>query len=186
MRSILLLAVAATALAGCAGPRISYSDQIPPYSRQLVDYAAQSGEFTAVIVGNPFPSPADAEAMAAAIPWPGYFTRARVTTRPGPEARSNHRAVFVFNPAWRGPALDEVCRDPAAAATRPPGAEPTRVAATFCAAERAVSWLVAEGNAGTGPGDPLYRQLMGQVMLNLLPPMGPLDRQGDRDCGDPC
>lgn len=162
--------ILAALAAACGDPvKISQSDQILPYSPQLVNYAAQTGAMAAQAYGNPFGSPSDAAALIEGLPLPGWFTTAKLTARPGPNVAANIRVVIVFNPGWKGPGMDDACRNAGALPLGPGGGASLRIAATLCADNRAISWLVAEAPTPKGPDDPAFRRLMDQVLVNLLP-----------------
>ena len=157
------------ALAACGDKvKITQADQITPYSPQLVNYAAKSGALAAEIVGDILGTPTDPEEVAAALRLPGWVTKARITTRPGPEVASNIRLVLIFNPGFKGPPDNSACSDPKRLPLAPPGDKLT-VAAAFCADGKAVSWLVGEGPAPATLDDKKFTNLMNQVLLNLLP-----------------
>lgn len=162
--------VLAALAAACGDPvKIAQTEQLSPYSPQLVNYAAQTGAIAAEAHGNPFGSPGDAAALIEGLPLPSWFTVAKLTTRPAPDAAANIRIVIVFNPGWRGPGMDDVCRN-AGALPLAPGEGPTlRIVATLCADNRAVSWLVADAPKPASPDDRAFRRLMDQVLVNLLP-----------------
>ena len=188
--AIRLLAIGAAAvLGGCVTGQndvvVRSADQVTPYSPSFVNYAAKSGEFAAVLRGDPFATPVPPEAIASALRLPPYAIPAKVTTRPGPNAASNLRMVLVFNPAAPGPGTDEFCRDLDNIRSGRPGPT-TRVAAAFCADRRAVSWLAAEGPAGDNPQDPRFQMLMTAVILNLLPNIDVAGRSGDGRCFGAC
>lgn len=185
-----LLAIgAAAALNGCVtgqdGIVLHSIDQVTPYSPSFVNYAAKSGEFAAELRGSPFAAPVPPEAIANALKLPPYAIPAKVTTRPGPNAASNLRMVLVFNPAAPGPGTDEFCRNLDNIRLGRPGPM-TRVAAAFCADNRAVSWLAAEGPAGDNPRDLRFQNLMNAVILNLLPNVDVAGRSGDGRCFGAC
>jgi len=92
----------------------------------------------------------------------------------------NIRVVLVFNPAWAGPGGNDPCRDLASQPIRSGGPIAT-VDANLCVDGRTVAWLVADGEAGNGPTDPRFVHLMNEVMQNLLPPLGPIERGMDSD-----
>lgn len=185
----LLVMVATSAVAGCAtsasGIVVHSASQVTPYSAGFVNYAAQSGEFAAELRGNPFPAPMPPEAIASSLKLPPFAIPAKVTTRPGPNAAANLRIVLVFNPAAPGPGTSEFCRDLDQIRVAPPGPL-TRVAAAFCADQRAISWLAAEGPAADNPRDPRFRELMDAVMFNLLPSKDAASRSGDGRCFGSC
>lgn len=162
--------VLAALAAACGDPvKISQIEQLSPYSPQLVNYAAQTGAIAAEAYGNPFGTGGDAAALIEGLPLPSWFTVAKLATRPGPNVAANIRIVIVFNPGWAGPGMDDVCRNAAALPLAPEAGPNLRIAATLCADNRAVSWLVAEAPKPAGPDDRTFRRLMDQVLVNLLP-----------------
>ncbi len=172
----LALLLAGLTLTSCAtgptGPNIiSYANQVAPFTTDLVNYAARNGEMTLQVEGDPFGNLTDREQVADNVSLPGYFTRAHVTTRPGPKTARNLRIVLAFNAA-AGNSPDAFCRDLKAIAVQTVAPVPptTRVAANFCVNDRAVASLIGEGPIGATPESPQFHQLMNEVMANLLTP----------------
>ncbi len=159
------------ALGACANTGfvvVTNVTQISGFSMGHVQYAAALGEVFVEIRGNAFDSQSDdyEEAIASTLRLPASYPRARITTRPSGDARVTQRLAFVFNPnRTPGAALmcDGIDRIPLA----PSGAE-THVQAAFCSGSRRLAEAHAVGPAGTGPEDPAFKNLMRQVMLNLL------------------
>lgn len=158
------------ALAGCNDPvKIANTGQQTPYSAQMLRYAAKAGEIATVIHGNPFAGKANAEEIAAAIAPPGWLPRGtRLTTRPKVETPANIRIVLVFDPASNVLRDDPLCEAQAKPETLSPDAR-LRVHAVLCIDNKAVSWLSGEGRAAAAPSGKSFRNLMNQVMANLLP-----------------
>lgn len=161
---------ALAALLGCDDPvKISNVDRQTPYAPSLVRFAAKSGELAAVIHGNPFPTPVDAEAIANAIHLPGWLPRGtRLTTKPTPPTPTNIRVVLAFQPTWRGVREEWLCDTSSRLELAPPGGKIT-VAAALCVDSKPVSWLQAEGAPAASPAAKSFQNLMNQVMANLLP-----------------
>jgi hypothetical protein len=157
------------ALFGCDDPvKISSADRQTPYSRQLVQHAARTGEIALVIHGNPFPAPLDAETIAVTLQPPGWLPRGtRLTTRPAPETPSNIRIVLAFNPAWQGLREEWLCDSTAKLDLAPPGGK-INVNAAFCVDGKPVSWLQARGEVAASPAAKSFQNLMNQVLANLL------------------
>ncbi|WP_119418402.1 hypothetical protein [Desertibaculum subflavum] len=169
MRHVWLLA-GLTALLGCNDPvKISNADRQTPYAPALVRFAVKSGELTAVIHGNPFPTAMDAETIASAIHLPGWLPRGtRLTTRPSPPTPTNIRVVLAFQPTWRGVREEWLCDSSAKLELAPAGGK-LIVAAALCVDAKPVSWLQGEGEAAASPAAKSFQNLMNQVMANLLP-----------------
>ncbi len=175
MRRFVILALMALGLAGCAGGMntIYFTDQWPPYSPSLVNYAAQSGTLPVQIAGNPFPSPAEPEAIANAVPIPGYIIPTKPTTMPNVNANMNFRLAFAFNPVNPNQSFDNLCRDIAGIAVRPPNGQETIIMAAFCSVDRAIAYTEGKTGPVQSLADPAYRGLMGDMMLAMLPPYDP-------------
>jgi hypothetical protein len=165
-------------LGGCAGAeRVYHADRTALYTPALVNYAAQTGEMAVEIKGNPFAQAIEPESIAGALYLPGHFTKARLTTTPGPRAASNVRIVMAFNPVVPGSGEWALCRDLAKVAVRPAAPEFASVASALCAGDRPAAWAHGQGPVGDGPADPRFQRLMGQVFHAMLPPSNP-DRGG--------
>lgn len=95
------LILAGLMLAGCGIERVSSSQNWVPGTHSVYTYAAEAGEMTTLIFGNPFFSTrpetvaAVTEAMSAAAPPP----RVRFTTEPSSRTRDGYRMVVLFDPA---------------------------------------------------------------------------------------
>ncbi len=104
--SISRLAVASflvllTACAGTGGSKLTYETIETRYQSGLVGWASESGQLNTVILGNPFATKVDPEAIAQVLKLPGWFKPVQLTTRPKDPARTENRLVLVFNPTSR-------------------------------------------------------------------------------------
>ncbi|MBN9525392.1 MAG: hypothetical protein J0H82_04250 [Alphaproteobacteria bacterium] len=174
MRRFAILALLGLGLAGCGGLNtIYFTDQLPPYSPGLVGYAGQSGTLPVQLVGNPFPQPTEPEAIANAVPLPGYLPPTKPTTRPNADANMNFRLAFAFNPVNPNQSFDNLCSDINGVAVRPPNGQETVIMAAFCSVNRAIAYTEGKTGPVQSLADPAYRSLMADMMVSMLPPYDP-------------
>ena len=101
---------------------------------------------------------------------PNFLQPTHFTTTPGPSARPEYRAVFLFNRQIVLPGL--ACRAPEQIPAVDLGAT-TRLVAVFCQQGGYLSTVTGELQGVTGIDDPRLRQLIGQMVPLLFPPIDP-------------
>ena len=151
-------------LAGCAdGIEIGAMDQRPAYDPSLVQYITRNGTLGVVVRGAPFGVSGDDPApVLAAMSAPGWLGNVRLV--PGQDSGRGYRIVLIF-----GPGAGEPCAlPPTLPATS--GEAGLHVQASFCAGRQVLSTLVGSSPPVHGADDPRFRQLLDQVIANLLPP----------------
>jgi hypothetical protein len=167
MAALALLAL----VAGCGeAPQIYNEEVTVAYSPTEYGYAAGGRELWTVVRGDPFGLGAArfAEEVVATLarhpprPQPTTFT-----LEPGPEARANYRAIFLFD-APPAAVQSELCAEPPAVPVVDPGGR-VRVLAAFCRDGRLLTRVTGEIPRAEGPGDPRFDALLGQVVLALFP-----------------
>ena len=169
----LLAAGGLLVLAGCSGTGSTpVTDAVPilspAYAPTALWHATRDGLRT-VIHGNPFAiQQAETErAVLSTLRMPSWHQRTQFVSYPSDGKRRGYRLVVIFNPA--DPiSQSDVCGDlgeiPAG-----PSAAMTRLHVAFCVSERPLSYIGGSAEVG-GPDDPTFRQLLAQVMDQLLPP----------------
>ncbi|HUN52051.1 MAG TPA: hypothetical protein VMU42_13080 [Candidatus Sulfotelmatobacter sp.] len=163
MRRPLLLALLLAACAG-SGVRIGALDQSPAYDPSLVRYVTRLGTMAVEVHGSPFGSSgSDAAPVAAVLSAPGWLGAVRFV--PADIHDRGYRLVLVF-----GAGAGEACSD-LPALPQVSAAAGLHVQASFCAGRQVLSSLVADGAAAGAPTDLAFRQMMDQVLVNLLPPV---------------
>ena len=162
-----LLACALAGLAACAGAG-SVHDFLasPQYSTGHVAAASQ-GETLVVVRNNPFPADRDSAGVVAAMRGQHFGPNLNLTTATRANAPQDYKIVLAFGGAPGG----NPCTDTASA---PQPA--TRVNAAFCVRDFMLTRVSGHADAFTGPNDPAFRGLMGQVMAALLPNKDPFER----------
>ena len=117
MRSFVRVAVLAAAgllATACAGQSTIYNNMLSGgYRPYVFGYAAGRRDLTTIIVGNPFDID-QAELNSRLVDMlnesPNFLQPTHFTTTPGPSARQEYRAVFLFNRQIVLPGL--ACRAP--------------------------------------------------------------------------
>lgn len=177
MRSFVRLAVLVAAgllMAGCAGQSTIYNNMISGgWYPWVYAWAAGQRDLTTVIVGNPFDidqAELDTRLTAMLNESPTFLQPTHFTTTPGPSARPDYHAVFLLNRQSVLPGV--ACRAP----DKVPAADlgtTTRLMAVFCQQGGYLSTVTGELQDVTGIDDPRFRQMIGQMVPLLFPPVDP-------------
>ncbi|HYZ27190.1 MAG TPA: hypothetical protein VE597_09805 [Geminicoccaceae bacterium] len=178
MRSSIRIAVVAACtlvlVAACAGQSIIYNDRISTAYRPYdYGYGAGRRDLTTIIVGNPFDiDQAELETQLVAMlnESPTFLQPTNFTTTPGPSARPQYRAVFLFNRQIVLPTV--ACRAPEQIPVAEHG-ETTRLTAVFCRYGGFLSTVTGELEGVTGIDDPRFYRLIRQMVPLLFPPIDP-------------
>jgi len=171
-RKIIALGLfALTAACAAGGVRLTHQDVNTAYSPGEFAYAGAGRDLRVEIVGNPFGG--DAAAFAAAVTdamkgqhW-GQPTN--FTTTPGESARTDYRVMMLFNPPVNLNAM-RLCRE--GASTLPTEATGDGIAlfGAFCLGDKELTAIKGKVSSTSGPRDPAFRNLVGQVTHGLFPP----------------
>ena len=166
-KSRLIPLLATVTLAGCAsGVTVAPVHRVAAYTGHEYDLAAAAGDFTTVVVGNPFggDNAVFARRVTTLLNEQNALQRTNFTTQPGPAARKQFRLVLVFN----SPRASEhsLCEDPQALRGGPAGVTPITVQAAFC--NGAASMIDVYALAAGGE-EAQFRALIGQVQLAVFP-----------------
>ena len=171
---VALLAASGWLLAACAGQSTIYNNMLSSaYRPYEYGYGAGRRDLTTIIVGNPFgieQAELDSRLLAMANQSPTFLQPTHFTTTPGPSARPQYRAVFLFNRQIVLPGL--ACRAP----EQIPAAElgtTTRLVAVFCRYGGYLSTVTGELKGVTGIDDPDFQRMIGQMVPLLFPPIDP-------------
>jgi hypothetical protein len=171
---IAVLAVGGLLFQACAGQSTIYNEQISnSYRPYLYGYAAGRRDLTTIIVGNPFDieqAELDTRLVAMLNESPTFLQPTHSTTRPGPSARPQYKAVVLLNRQFVLPSI--ACRTP----EQIPAAEldgTTRLTAVFCQYGVYLTTVTGELRAITGTYDPRFSQLIRQMVPLLFPPIDP-------------
>lgn len=174
LRRIVVFGLGLAFLAACTG-EIMQSRIERPGANLYFSQGARSGEMLAVVVGNPFsaPKPVVEQAVTDAMQGKHHGPRTRFTTRPGPDARTNHRIVMAFNTP-RSFHPDRLCGDPAAIPSEPTG-ERLRLYAGYCVENALYSQARISIPATQSPDDPRFHHMIASAMWELVPFRDPFD-----------
>lgn len=173
---------AVLALSACNGSIVYWNYYASAYYPGQVLLAAANNPALAVIRGNPFANDADNAGVLAAMQGRNFGPKIYFGQTPRPDDKYGYKVVLDFGAA--GYAYASACEaGPAPPSPRPPG-ERIDVSGAFCVGN--VLLTDASGSVGgaTGPDDPRFRRLIGDIMVALTPPYDP-SRGGDHDCGGP-
>lgn len=170
---------AAGLLAGCAGTAtLPHHFVYDAYRPSYLSYAASRGGLLTEVVGNPFDAPKTAvdDAVTETFGQRAFGPKLDFFTEPPEGYSSAYRVVVLFDPA-PGAAPARLCREPAQAQDKRPGR--VGVLAAFCSGDRRITSAGGSVEGASGPDDPAFRRLMGQVSALLFP-----SRPGDRSPND--
>lgn len=180
MRPMVLLA-AGLSLSACAGSSIVYHSYYnSAYTPAHVQLAAASGTALAVIRNDPFPTDRDSAGVLAAMQGRNFGPRMYFSQAARPDDIYGYKVIMDFGPASRG--ADYQCQ----VGPTPPSAAratgPIVVSATFCVGDRLLTDAVGSIGGATGPDDPNFHRLIGDIMVALTPPY---DASRGRGCTSP-
>lgn len=175
MRTLTVLALAA-AVAGCAdGSIVHYSYYNSAYTPGHVQLAAANNPSLAVIRGNPFPQDRDNRGVVAAMQGRNFGPKMFFNQVQRPDDKFGYKVILDFAGAQPGYAACGTSPTPAATT---PSSGPVSVLASFCVGEVLLTDALGSISGATGPEDPRFQRLIGDLMVALTPPYDP-NRRGD-------
>jgi len=184
MRLRLSLVAAVLAVAACAagGVRLTQQETAPTYSPGEFAYVGAGRDLRVVVVGNPFGGDRSGfeKAVTDAMQGEHWGQRTNFTTTPGASARDRYRVVLLFGPP-RSLNGTRLCHDDASTLPSESAGGGIVLFAAFCRGKRLRTVIKGHISGATGPGDPAFRELVGQVTNGLFPP----DRGIDHEPGEP-
>lgn len=182
IRHCLLAAVFAVAACAAGNVRLTQQEIAPSYSPGEFAYAGAGRDMRVVIVGNPFGGDTAAfeKAVTGAMQGQHWGQRTNFTTTPGASAQTRYRVVLLFDPP-RALSGGRLCREAPSALPSESAGEGIVLFAAFCRGKRTRTEIKGRISSATGPDDPGFRELVGQVTNGLFPP----DRGIDREPGSP-
>lgn len=182
VRHCLFVAVLAVAACAPGGVRLTQQEVSPSYSPGDFAYAGAGRDMRVVVVGNPFGGDRAGfeKAVTDAMQGQHWGQRTNFTTTPGPRARDRYRVVMLFNPP-RSLSGTRLCREDPSTLPRESAGDGIVLFAAFCRGKRSRTQIKGYVSGATGPDDPAFRELVGQVTNGLFPP----DRGIDREPGEP-
>ena len=157
--------------AACAGPTIYNSYYASLYEPAQVRFAAAVGPTLAVIRDNPFLSDAGNERVLAAMPGQTFAARMVFSQTPRADDRYGYKVVLNFGSSLYG------TRDACQAGPTPPARTPPpgriTASAAFCIGDALLSDAQGSVQGATGPDDPNFRRLIGDLLIALTPAYNP-------------
>jgi hypothetical protein len=180
MRPMISLA-AGLSLCACADSSIvHHSYYNSAYTPDHVQLAAASGTAIAVIRNDPFPTDRDNAGVLAAMQGRNFGPRMYFSQAPRPDDLYGYKVIMDFGPPSYGAGYQ--CQAQPTAPSAAPRTGPITVSATFCVGDRLLTDATGSISGATGPDDPNFRRLIGDIMVALTPPYDP-SRGGD--CNGP-
>lgn len=163
-------------LAACADTSIvHYSYYNSAYTPSHVDLAAASGPSLAVIRNDPFPADRGNAGVLAAMQGRNLGPRMYFTQQPRPDDRYGYKVILDFGGSPPG-GYAQCAATPAPAATTQPSGR-ISVAASFCVGDLLLTDAYGSISGASGPDDPRFQRLIGDMMVALTPPYDP-NRRG--------
>ena len=161
----------ALGLQACANTAVvHYSYYNSAYTPGHVDLAASIGHSLAVIRDNPFPQDPDNRGVVAAMQGRNMGPRMYFAQVERPDDRYGYKVILDFGGSRGG--ADECTRPATPAAKTPPQGE-IAVFASFCVGNVLLTDALGSISGATGPEDPRFQQMIGDIMVALTPPYDP-------------
>jgi hypothetical protein len=202
MRAPIILALSA-ALCGCTDSSIVHHNYYnSAYEPGHVMLAAANGPSLAVIRNDPFPQDRNGEGVLAAMQGRNLGPRMYFSQTPRPDDKYGYKVILDFagrggdagygSSGYGGIALTygasyQCQASPAPASAAPPAAAPPSgdivVSAAFCVGNLLLTDASASISGASGPDDPRFKRLIGDVMVALTPPYIP---NGGHKCNMNC
>jgi hypothetical protein len=180
MRTMVLLG-AGVGLCACTDTSIIHRSYYnSAYTPSHVQLAAASGTALAVIRNDPFPTDRDNAGVLAAMQGRNFGPRLYFSQTPRPEDIYGYKVVMSFGD--QGGYREQCTATPTPPSARAPTG-PISVTAAFCIGELLLTDATGSISGAAGPDDPLFRRLIGDVMVALTPPYDP-NRGNDREWPD--
>lgn len=175
MRAMVVLGVA-LGLSACADASIvHYSYYDSAYTPDHVTLAAATGTALAVIRDDPFPNDQGNAGVLAAMQGRNLGPRMYFSQTPRPDDIYGYKVVMNFGAATT---YGGTCSAlPTPPSTTPAGG-PISVSAAFCIGDKLLTDAAGSIGRASGPEDPAFHRLIGDMMVALTPPYHP-DRRGD-------
>lgn len=169
-RATRLVAVVLLLLGGCGGSTVYSNYYNSSYSPDHVRFASAVGPTLAVIRDNPFPGDAGNAAVLAAMQERNYGPRLYFVQTPRPDDRYGYKVVMDFGSATPSTTLCQ--RGPTPSSARAASGRVV-VAAAFCIGDLLLSDATGAVEGVSGPDDPRFRRLIGDILVALTPPYDP-------------
>lgn len=159
-------------VAACAGTvRLTQQEISPVYKASEFAHAGAGRDLRVVVAGNPFGG--DQAEFNGAVT--GYMQGnhwgqpTNFTTAPGETARETYHVVMLFNPPKTFSGM-KLCREKPA--DLPSGTRENGIVlfAAFCRRNESLTEIKGRIDGATGPGDPIFGDLVAQVTNGLFPP----------------
>lgn len=171
-----LAVIAAAALSGCMdGAIVHYSYYNSAYTPDHVGLAAASGPSLAVIRNDPFPQDRDNRAVVAAMQGRNFGPKMYFNQVPRPDDRYGYKVILDFGGERSG--YTQCTVPPTPPATTAPAGR-ISVLATFCIGDLLLTDALGSISGASGPEDPRFQRLIGDMLVALTPPYDP-NRRGD-------
>lgn len=168
-------------IAACSSDvRLTQQEISPSYKSGEFAYAGADRDMKVVVVGNPFGG--DQETFGRTVT--GYMQgnhwgpRTNFTTAPGASARNSYRVVMLFDPPKTLVGM-RLCRVEGSALPTVRTGDEIILFAAFCRGNESMTEIKGRIAGATGPEDPVFGYLIGQVTNALFPP----DRRFEDDHG---
>lgn len=189
MRAAIVAALSA-ALCGCTDASVIHHNYYnSAYAPSQVDLASANNPSLAVIRNNPFPEDRDNDGVLAAMQGRNLGQRMYFSQTPRPDDKYGYKVILNFgteSPSGSYAPMTYVYSECQLRPT-PPSTTSDRgnisVFASFCVGDLLLTDASGSIGAATGPDDPHFRRLIGDIMVALTPPYIP---HGGHRCNTNC
>ena len=181
------------ALCGCSDASlVHYNYYNSGYEPGHVALAAANGPSLAVIRNDPFPQDRNNEGVLAAMQARNLGPRMYFSQTARPDDKYGYKVVLNFGAARSGDAgymgyslngASAECQAPPTPPNAAPLAGEIKVTGAFCIGDRLLTDASASISGATGPDDPRFKRLIGDMMVALTPPYIP---NGGHKCNMNC
>lgn len=159
-------------VSACGGNvRLTQQEVSPVYKAGEFAYAGAGRDLKVEVIGNPFGGDPAAFGKTVTDYMQGnhWGPRTNFTTTPGASARESYRVVMLFNPPRTLVGM-RLCREEASSLPSESGREEIVVFAAFCRRNESLTEIKGRIDGATGPGDPIFGDLVAQATNALFPP----------------
>jgi hypothetical protein len=163
------------AAGACAGPTVHNSYYASLYEPAQVRFAASVGPTLAVIRDNPFPNDTGNERVLAAMQGQTFAAKLVFSQTARPDDRYGYKVMLNFGPSLYG--TEGACQLPPTPPARTPPTGRIAASAAFCVGDHLLSDAQGAVQAASGPDDPDFRRLIGDLLVALTPAYNPNRRE---------
>lgn len=172
MRTVSMVTAVLLFVSACASDvRLTQQEISPSYKAGEFAYAGADRDLQVIVVGNPFDGDKATFDKAVTDYMQGnhWGPRTNFTTMPGASARKSYRVVMLFDPPKTLVGM-RLCREEPSSLPTEENEGRIVVFAAFCRGGESLTEIKGRIEGASGPGDPVFGDLVAQVTNALFPP----------------